>query len=72
MTPTVLVLLLALSESLTWTLTTGVAGPSGKVQSKLPEPVAASNVAPLRTLPVSQLSATTANVSVPGSLTVNV
>ena len=65
-------LLLAPSESLTWTLTTEVAGPSLKVTSKLPAPVALSNTR-LDTVPTEPpLVAWTVKVSTPGSLVVKV
>src|SRR6187401_67496 len=64
----VAVLLLALSESFTWTDTVGLAGPSGKEQTKLP-PLAVVVVVPTWLPPVPQLTLTTLNVSTPGSVT---
>ncbi len=64
------VLLAALSESWTWTLTVELAGPSGNVQSKLPAPVTALKAAFDRLPPPPQLSLTRLNVSTPGSLVV--
>src|SRR4051812_21454111 len=61
------------SESLTVTLTVGLAGPSGKEQTKLPAPVAVSNVsAPTWLPPVPQVVSSRTNVSpASGSETVN-
>ena len=67
----VAVLLLALSESLTWTETVLEAGPSGKVQTKLP-PEAVVVVVPTWLPLAPQLTDTTLNVSAPGSVTVKV
>ena len=59
------------SESLTVTLIVGLAGPSGKEQSKLPAPVAELNVsAPTWLPPAPQSVASSVNVSAPGSLVV--
>jgi hypothetical protein len=51
------------------TLTSWSAGPSAKLQSKLPAPVAASKLELDRLAP-SQLSTSSTKVSAPGSLTV--
>ena len=61
----VAVLLLALSESLTWTETVLEAGPSGKVQTKLP-PEAVVVVVPTWLPLAPQLTDTTLNVSLAG------
>src|SRR2546428_506796 len=70
--PTVTVILLTLlcapSESATCTVTSLEAGPSGKVQSKLPAPVVGSKAGLDRTPLVPQLVLTSVNVSWPGSL----
>ena len=59
------------SESLTVTLTVGLAGPSGNEQSKLPAPVAELNVsAPTWLPPVPHSVAPSVNVSAPGSVVV--
>ena len=63
------VLLLASSESLTWTLTELTAGPSRNVQSKLPAPVVLSKAAFERVPFALQLWLTRLNVSAPGSMT---
>ena len=56
------------SESLTVTLMVGLAGPSGKVQSKLPAPVAGLKVsAPAWLPPVPHSVAPSTKVSAPGS-----
>ena len=57
-----------LSESLTWTETMLEAGPSGKVQTKLPPEAV---VVSCRRVPLApQLVDTTLNVSTPASVTV--
>ncbi len=59
------------SESLTVTLTVELAGPSGKVQSKLPAPVVALNVSEPDWVPLAPQSVSSrTNVSSPGSVTV--
>ena len=63
------VLLLASSESLTWTLTVLTVGPSRNVQSKLPAPVAAVKAGFERVPFGLQLWLTRLNVSAPGSMT---
>ena len=66
----VAVLLSAPSLSSTWTETVELAGPSGKLQTKLPPETVVAVVpswSPFR----PQLTLTTLKVSVPGSLTVN-
>src|SRR6476620_8882184 len=62
-------LLEASAESLTWTLTIELAGPSGKWQTKLP-PVRVVVVEPTCVPLRPQSVLTTLKVSVPGSLTV--
>src|SRR5919108_542429 len=57
------------SPSLTVTLTLWVAGPSAKVQSKLPAQVAESKLG-LDSVPPSQVWASRLKASAPGSLTV--
>ena len=64
----VAVLPAALSESVAWTVAVGLAGPSGKEQSKLPE-VSVFEAEPATSAPpVPQLTATESTVSAPGSL----
>jgi hypothetical protein len=61
------------SESSTVTLTELEAGPSGKVQSKLPAPVVALNAAGPSSVPLApQSTSSSTNVSAPGSEVVNV
>src|SRR6266511_2581627 len=63
----------ASSESLTCTVASELAGPSGKVQSKLPAPLVALKVAGASSEPFApQLTLTRVNVSSPGSLVVKV
>src|SRR3972149_6439579 len=63
-----LTLLLAASESATCTDTVELAGPSGKVQSKLPAPAAAGKLGVGRRALAPQLWLTRLKVSAPGSL----
>src|SRR5207244_3855631 len=69
-----LTLLGASSESLTWMLTVLVAGPSEKVTSKLPAPLAGLKLRPDRvpTEPPLGLPTTMLKLSAPGSLVVKV
>ena len=56
--------------SITATIVTGLAGPSGNEQSKLPAPVTESNVSePTWSPPVPQTVASSTKVSWPGSVT---
>ena len=58
----------ALSELVAWTVTVGLAGPSGKVHLKLPAVSLLESEPATSWPPVPQLTATELTVSVPGSL----
>jgi hypothetical protein len=66
------VLLAAPSESATWTLTVVVLGPSRKVTSKPPDPVAGSNVRLLTAASGPAVTPSRLKVSWPGSPVVKV
>jgi hypothetical protein len=57
-----------LSESITWAVTVGLAGPSGKVHLKLPGVLVCDSEPATIVPPVPQLSLSEFTVSLPGSV----